>query len=172
MENLKGKEQEDKFIIDDDNKADWALQKIKEHKETIKEKEQLAEQRINQIETWLEEETEKIENEIENLRYMLYEYAEQLKEENPDLKTHSLPFGKLKFRKQRAKWRYKDELLDYAEKNIPDVIKTKKQVNKRELKKKCEVVNGKVINKETGEVIEGVEIEERGEKFDIKVEGE
>ena len=165
-------EQQEQFVIDSDQKADWALQKIKENKEKIKEKEKLAEERINQIKDWLEKETGKIEKDIENLKYMLYEYGQKLKEQDPDLKTHSLPFGKLKYRKQRPKWQYKDDLLEYAESNMPDVIKTKKRVDKRKLKKKCEVVDGKVVNAETGEIVEGVEVQERGEKFDIKLEGE
>ena len=160
----------EKFVIDSDSKADWALQKIKEHKETIAEKEQLAEERIMQIKAWLESETDKLHQQISSLEYMLFEYASEIKEQDPDFKTKKLPFGKLQYRSQRPKWHYKDDLLEYAESSMPDVIKVKKHVDKRELKKKCEVVNGKVVNKETGEMIEGVEVEERGEKFSIKVD--
>ena len=162
--------EKEKFVIDSDSKADWALQKIKEHKETIQKKEQLAEQRINQIKDWLEDETGTIEKKIEHLEYLLYEYAENIKEDDPDFKTKKLPFGKLQFRKQRPKWQYKDDLLEYAEESMPDIVNTKKSVNKRELKKKCEVVDGKVINTETGEVVKGVEVKERGEKFSVKVD--
>jgi hypothetical protein len=51
-----------------------------------------------------------------------------------------------------------------------DLIKIKESVDKRELKKQVEVAGNQVVNPETGEVIEGVEVQERGEKFSIDVE--
>jgi len=53
-----------------------------------------------------------------------------------------------------------------------DLIKIKESVNKREFKKQVEVAGNQVVNPETGEVIEGVEVQERGEKFSIDVEEE
>ena len=164
------KNKEEKFVIDNDNKACWALKKIKKHKENIAKKEELAKSQITQINVWLEEETNKLNNKIEHMEGMLFEYAQQLKEQDKKLKTHSLPFGKLQFRKQRPKWHYKDDLLEYAKLNLPNLINVKESVDKRKLKNICEVVNGKVINAETGEIIEGVEVKERGEKFSVKVE--
>ena len=156
------------FVINNDERADWALQKIKENKEEIAAKAELAKKRIYQIEKWLESETKTLENNIEHLKGMLAEYADQLKESDPDFKTKKLPFGKIQYRSQRPKWHYKDDLLEYAESSMPDIVKLKKQIDKKKLKDKCEVVGGKVINKETGEVITGVEVEERGEKLYIK----
>ena len=156
------------FVIDSDSKADWALEKIKQHKEEIREKEELADERINQIMYWLESETQSIEKNIEHLECLLAEYAKNIKENNPDFKTKKLPFGKIQYRSQRQKWHYKDDLLEYAESSMPDIVKIKKQIDKKKLKNKCEVVGGKVVNKETGEVITGVEVEERGEKLYIR----
>lgn len=159
----------DNFVVDDESTADWALQKIKENKEKIREKEDIAEERVYQIEQWLAREKEKLEDGINYLEGLLGNYAAQRKEDEPDLKTISLPFGKIQYRKQRAKWKYDDDkLTDFAEQNMPDVVQTKKKVNKNDLKKKCKIINGKVINTETGEVVEGVEVEERGEKLKIK----
>ncbi len=93
----------------------------------------------------------------------------ELKEENEELKTHKLPFGKLRFRKQREKWSYDEDKLLQAidEAGLEDLIKVKKSVDKAELKKRLIVSGSRVINPDTGELIEGVEIEERGEKFSI-----
>ena len=164
-------QQDDNFVIDNDVKADWALQKIKDLKEKKQEKEELAEERIQMIEDWLQDETEKIDNSIEHFEAQLEEYAMQLKEQDEDLKTRKLPFGKLQFRKQRPSWNYKDDKLleSVKEAGLNNLIKTKERVKKRELKKKVEVVGNKVVNAETGEFIEGVEVKERGEKFKIKV---
>ncbi|MFW6028711.1 MAG: host-nuclease inhibitor Gam family protein [Halanaerobiales bacterium] len=166
------KEEKEQFEINTDDKADWALQKIKELKEKKEEKKELAEKRKYQIDQWEEKQTKKIDKQINNLESLLEDYAFKLKEEDKEFKTKDLPFGKIQFRKQRPKWNYEDEdkLLEYAEKNMTDIIKTKKKISKKDLKKKVEIAGNKVINPETGEVIEGVSIKERGEKLYIKPE--
>jgi len=169
-EENKDKKEKD-FVIDNEAKADWAFQKIAELEEKKKEKEQTAEMRIRQIENWLEDQVEGIDNNIEHLENLLRDYAERLKKEDKDFKTKKLPFGKIQYRKQRPKWNYDDDkLTEYAEESMPDIIKVKKKVDKRELKKKVEVSGETVVNPETGEVIEGVEVQERGEKLHIKPE--
>ena len=167
---------EEGFIVDDDNKATWCLRKIKHFKSKQKKNKKLAEEQISEIEKeikeveeWLEAENSKLENSIEFMKSKLYSYAQQLRGENPDLKTHKLPFGQLQFRSQRPKWKYdNDKLLDFAEKNYKDLIKVKKSVDKRKLKSEAKIVGGRVIIEKTGEVIEGVEVVERGEKFKVK----
>lgn len=164
------------FVVDDDNKATWCLRKIKHFKSKQKKNKKLAEEQISEIEKeikeveeWLEAENSKLENSIEFMKSKLYSYAQQLRGENPDLKTHKLPFGQLQFRSQRPKWKYdNDKLLDFAEKNYKDLIKVKKSVDKRKLKSEAKIVGGRVIIEKTGEVIEGVEVVERGEKFKVK----
>jgi hypothetical protein len=48
-----------------------------------------------------------------------------------------------------------------------ELIKVKKSVDKRKLKSEAKIVGGRVIMEKTGEVIEGVEVVERGEKFKV-----
>ncbi|MFW6409549.1 MAG: host-nuclease inhibitor Gam family protein [Halanaerobiales bacterium] len=171
----KAKEKEE-FVIDNDNRACWALKKIKALKEEIEEKEELAESQIYQVEKWLEREKAKRESKIANLESMLYDYGQLLKQEKPKLKTHSLPFGKLKFRSQRPKWEYGEKLKEAVENNIPEAIKTEKKVDKKKLKKLIKADDssfqitptGKVVNTTTGEVVEGITVKERGEKFSVK----
>jgi hypothetical protein len=103
------------------------------------------------------------------MKSKLYLYAQRLRGENPDLKTHKLPFGQLQFRSQRPKWKYdNDKLLNFAEKNYKELIKVRKSVDKRKLKSQAKIVGGRVIIEKTGEVIEGVEVVERGEEFKVK----
>lgn len=172
----------DRFVVDDDKKADWALEKIKELKEEQEEKRQLAQERmepleekIATIERWRNLQIEQIQSSIDYFEGLLTEYAMQKKEDDPDLKTHSLPFGKLKFRKRRPKWNYDNEELlnSIRESGFDELLRIKESVDKRKLKKddRLEVHGDKLINTETGEVIEGVRIQERGEKFKIDVEG-
>ena len=172
------KNNDEGFAVDDDNKATWCLRKIKHFKSKQEKNKELAEKQIKEIEKeisevedWLDAENSKLENSIEFMESKLYLYAQQLREENPDLKTQKLPFGQLQFRTQRPKWKYdNDKLLDFAEKNYQDLIKIKRSVDKRKLKSQAKIVRGKVIIEKTGEVVEGVEVVERGEKFKVKTD--
>ena len=175
----KQENQEDKpFIIDNDCKANWALRKIRQMKEKQNKNKELAKSQIEKIQDeideinhWLDKENDKIQNNIDFMKTKLKNYAFTLKEDNPDLKTHSLPFGALKFRKRRPKWNYDDDkLLQFAESNLQEAVKVKKRVDKRKLKKKADVAGNKAVLKDTGEIIEGVKIINRPEKFKIKVD--
>ncbi len=160
------------FQIRNDYHADNVLEEISRLKKEIRQKEELAEKRIQQIEQWKKSEVEKLEGRINWLTDALESYFRKLRESNPKLKTHSLPFGKLQIRKQQPKWKYDDnKLLESVKKTLPEVIKIKEEVDKIELKKRVKLVNNTPINPDTGEVIEGIVIEERPEKFSIKVEG-
>jgi phage/plasmid-associated DNA primase len=171
------KKENDHFIIDNDQKANWALRKIRHLKQKKKENEEFAnteieeiQKEIDEVNQWLESENDSLDNDIEYMEGLLRVYAEQLKADDPELKTHKLPFGQLQFRKQRDKWRYdNDKLLEFAEKNLKNTIKIKKQVDKRKLKKKIRVVGSKAVVADTGELIEGIEVIKRGEKFKVKV---
>jgi phage/plasmid-associated DNA primase len=171
------KKENDHFIIDNDQKANWALRKIRHLKQKKKENQEFADAEIEEIQKeidevnqWLESENNSLDNDIEYMEGLLRVYAEQLKADDPELKTHKLPFGQLQFRKQRDKWIYdNDKLLEFAEKNLKNTIKIKKKVDKRKLKKKIRVVGSKVVVADTGELIEGIEVIKRGEKFKVKI---
>jgi hypothetical protein len=172
------KKEEDYFVIDNDQKANWALRKIRHLKKKKNENEEFAkteieviQKEINEVNQWLKSENDSIDKDIDYMEGMLKIYAEQLKIDDPKLKTHKLPFGQLQFRKQRDKWEYdNDKLLDFAEKNLKDAVKVKKSVDKRKLKQKIKVVGDKAVVADTGEVIEGIKVIERGEKFKVKTD--
>lgn len=168
-------EEQERFVVDDDDKACWALQKIKELEDQVEEKEALAQRQIDQVNNWLDKETSSLEKKINNFNNMLFEYAQQLREEDPTMKTHSLPFGKLQFRKRRPKWQYEDELLDTVKEKIPDAVRVKEDVDKRTLKKIVKdsgeykiLDDGRVVNTDNGEFVEGLKVVDRGESFKVK----
>lgn len=139
---MKTKTKEDRFIVDNDEKANWTLKKIRELKEEVDNKEEFAEEEIDKlkediarIKDWFEEIKKKKQNQIDYFEGLLLEYAERLREDDPELKTYKLPFGKIMFRKKRPKWNYEeDKLLKSCEKaGLSDVIQVKKRVNKNQL---------------------------------------
>ena len=166
------------FVVDNDRKAVWCLRKIKHLKEKQAKNGELAEseieeiqREIDEVQKWLDEENDKLQNSIDFFESVLYSYALELRKGEPELKTHKLPFGKLQFRSKRPKWNYdKAKLLDFISINYRELIKVKESVDKRKLKQMTEVVSGKVVVKDTGEIVEGVEVVERDEEFQVKVD--
>jgi hypothetical protein len=166
------------FVVDNDRKAVWCLRKIKHLKEKQAKNEELAEseiediqKEIDEVQNWLDEENNKLQNSIDFFESILYSYALELRKGEPELKTHKLPFGKLQFRSKRPKWNYDNaKLLDFITSNYRELVKVKESVDKRKLKQMTEVVSGKVVVKDTGEIVEGVEVVERDEEFQVKVD--
>lgn len=162
---------EERFVIDSDEKADWALRKIVEAENEIEKVEHFAESQIRQIENWKVKQTEKRYNSIEYFKSLLAEYLQNKRKENPKLKSITLPTGNVGFRKKPVKWVYNDEVVlkTLESENLDDFIKVEKKLDKQSIKKAFEVVNDKVINPETGQVIEGIEVQEQGESLNVRL---
>ena len=86
--------------------------------------------------------------------------------------------GKIKLKYQQPEFiRNEEDLLKYAEESAPEAIKVKKSVDWASLKKKAiigprletEAEKYAVINKETGEIISGVEAVGRESKFVVEI---
>ena len=163
---------DERFIVDDDQKANWALRKISELQKEVERNTKLAEQEIDKIKQWETTQNKQIGDSILYFEGLLNEYAIKQREIDPEFKSMSLPNGRFGFRKQQPKWEYNDEkVLSYLEQaGMNDLIRTTRVPNKAEIRKIFEVVDDKVINKETGEVVEGIEIEQREEKFNWRIE--
>lgn len=165
--------QDDRFIVDDPEKADWALRQIQKAKrqqaENVKRVEKLNEepqQLIDANNGWLESENSKLDESIEYFESLLNEFMNTNLQDNPKFKFSS-PYGRLSTRKSKN-WTYDDAKLIERYKNT-DVVKETFKLNKAVLKKHLKVLNGKVVDADTGEVVDGVLVEEK-KKITIKVE--
>src|SRR5690625_2727835 len=156
---------DDRFIIDSDDKADWALRKIKEAENEIEKVEYFAESQVRQVENWKEKETDKHHESIDYFQSLLAEYLQNKRKEDPKLKSITLPTGNVGFRKRQPKWVYNDNVLLKAleSENMNDLIRIEKKLDKRSSRKAFKVADNKAINPETGEVIEGIQIVDQGE---------
>ncbi|SKB01148.1 Bacteriophage Mu Gam like protein [Caloramator quimbayensis] len=160
------------FIVDNDLKADWCIEKIKEAHAEYNRYEMVIKAKIEQLNAALKKAQEKRDSEENFFKYKLYKYFKTVKtKDTKTQKVYSLPSGKLIEKMQQPEY-IKDEekLLEWAEKNCPENIKIKKSVDWAILKKNIEMINGLAINKNTGEVIEGITIQEREPKFIVEVE--
>lgn len=160
------------FIVDDEQKANWALRKIGELQKEMKDNTRLAEKEIDKIKRWEKQQNNRLSESVNYFEGLLADYARQKREQDPKFKSLSLPNGRIGFRKQQPKWIYDDKtLLKYLERTeLDELIRVNKAPNKSEIRKVFDVVGDKVVNKETGEVVEGIEIVHRDETFNVRVE--
>ncbi|MCM8710507.1 host-nuclease inhibitor Gam family protein [Clostridium sp. SYSU_GA19001] len=158
------------FKVDNLESANWVFRKLRAIEEQRAEYKALAEKEIERITAWLQAEEEKLNNQEAFFNGLLTEYAIEQRRLNPKFKL-STPYGKLSFRKQQPKWKYDEEtvLLNLKRHAMFDFIRVKEEINKAELKKVADVINGHVVLKDTGEIIEGITVEEQPETIKIEV---
>lgn len=156
----------EKFVIDSDQKAEWALQKVREARADR--------------DRWVEfykDQIEKVKYEcdqnVENLEYMLRQYFETVPHKTTKTQeSYALPGGKLLLKRQDYEYEHDDNtLVPWLEKNAPEFVKIKKSSDWDGLKKKVAVFDGNVVD-ENGEVVPGVTATERPDKFAIELKKE
>lgn len=165
-------EERERFIIDDEQKANWAMRKIKHLQEKKQEKEKIAKEEIERINQWLQAETESIDRDIEFFSGLLEAYMRDLNRKDPRKKSLSLIHGRLQLRKQQPIFKYDDKkLVEWLKKTRhTNLVRVEEKPDKKELRKLLVTANGKAIIKSTGEIVEGIEVEERNEPaFSLKV---
>lgn len=161
--------------IKNDEDADWWIE-VKEAE--LVEIRRLKMQLENKI-AFYKEKLEKVQKEeeyiIEKRDGKLAEYFETLDEKNMKKTTtmlkYRLPSGELVKKFPSPQFKRDNEMLaKWLEDNqMDEYIEVKKQAKWGELKKATEVVGDTVILKDTGEIVEGVEVVERAPEFQVKI---
>ncbi|MFT9495855.1 host-nuclease inhibitor Gam family protein [Anaerosolibacter sp.] len=169
LKNMTEDESHARFEIKDLDGVNWVFRKIRANMSKKAELEALAKTEIERIQSWLAGETKQIDDSVNFFEGLLMEYAIKQRAADPKFKC-STPYGKIGFRKQPVKWEYEEEILveNLKKAGLNDLVRTKEEPNKTEIKKKLKVVNGKAVT-EDGEIIDGITITEQDEKIDIKV---
>jgi hypothetical protein len=157
------------FKIENLEQATWAFRKISAYKAKQNEIDEVAKEETERIRTWQQKESETIKSGINFFEVLLQQYFVEQREQNPKFKI-STPYGKVTARKQPDKWEYDEsKILEWLDKNEPEFIRIKKEINKALFKKSVKVLNGKAVD-ENGEIVPGVIIIPQPET--IKVEAE
>ncbi|NPC90991.1 hypothetical protein HOO54_23745 [Bacillus sp. WMMC1349] len=127
---------------------------------------------IERVEFWRDE-SKKPYVERENFyihrleRYMREEVRRQIESGKKPYKSINLPYGKIKLTKQQPEYqRNETDLLKYAE--TKGLVKIKKDVDWASIKKKSSVFGDKLIDAD-GEIISGVTVVDREDKFTVEV---
>jgi phage host-nuclease inhibitor protein Gam len=161
-----------RFRIQDDNQADWALRKIARARQDMKEAEETAAMEIEKINRWLDgQRDESLRTEL-FFTVLLQEYYEPRFMTNPDKKTYKLPSGKVQRRTQQPQFdRDNEALLAWLkQRGMTDYVEVKETPKWGELKQQVQVVGEHVVIKDgplKGEIIDGVEVVHRPPIFRV-----
>ena len=165
-------EEDGTLLVKNKSDADFYLRqinKLKQQKEEINEfVDQEIERQLRLYQEYREDRMRPLDNQIafyENAlkTFAMNEYAETNK------KTIKLPNGTLAIKKQQPKYVYDDEqVLEFLqENNYKDYIRTKAEVNKKDLKKNATVNNNNELVID-GKVVPGVAVIPQEDKFEVK----
>lgn len=161
------------FVIKSMDQANYFVKRIaalNEEKARIKETVKAELERTKQrLAVWEEKQVNSLDNSIEYFTKLLEEFA---KDNLPKgKKSISLPNGTLQFKKQLPAYKYDDEMIISALRQIGQehfIMQSPVtySVDKTALKKESQIIDGHLVL--NGQVIEGVTIEERPQLFVVK----
>ena len=158
--------------ITDDGCADWACRKIAEEKAELDRIRQLAEAQIQKIEEKLAAAERRYENGTRFLTGKLAEYFETVPHKATKTKeSYRLLSGTLTRKYGGAQMKQDDaQLVQYLKDSGQlEFIKTEEKPKWGDFKKRLEIVGGSVVDKETGEIVEAVQIIEKPDSFSVDV---
>ena len=131
-----------------------AIRLIKELEDQKLANEQFAQVELEKINTWLEKRNNALDYDIENYKALITAFYLKEKEQNPKLKSLSVPNGRFQSRTTRKLNYDEAAMLNYLKINHSSLVETevKEKFNKSEVKKIF--VNG--IDQFTGEIVDFV----------------
>ena len=157
------------FQIDNDSKADWAIEKIMAENAERDRLIKLADERIKDLSDKKKELIDKTADKTNYLTALLRMYFDTIEPKATKTQsTYKLLSGKLVLKHQQPEYVLDDaQMVSWAKTAAPAYVKVKESINWAELKKQT-VVNGEtVVLADTGEVIPGAMAKERPDVFEV-----
>lgn len=161
--------------ITNDNEAEWWIDKKQEELEEVERLEASIKDKIQMLEERLERVKEEKKYIEESRDTKLREYFEmldpkQLKESKTQLK-YRLPSGDLVLRKPTVEYKRDDDNLAkwLMYNGMNEYVEVRQKPKWSELKNNVVVVGDKVVIEDTGEIVEGVTVEEKPMDFKVKL---
>lgn len=144
------------FRVDDDSKADWAMRKLASIRRKQSDNKTIFDREILRVSEWLEKVNTDLETDAQWFESNLRPYA--LSERHNGRKSILLPHGTIKTVTGRAKFDIENEseFLAWAEVNAPDLVRVKKEVDKKALSA-LNQSEDKVISTQ-GEIVPAVKV--------------
>ena len=158
--------------ITDDGCADWACRKIAEEKAELDRIRELADAQIQKIEEKVAAAERRFQNGTRFLTGKLAEYFETVPHKTTKTKaSYRLLSGTLTRKFGSTTMKQDDEKLVQFLKDSGQLefIKTEEKPRWGDFKKRLEIMGGSVVDKETGEIVEGVTVETKPDTFTVDV---
>ena len=158
--------------ITDDGCADWACRKIAEEKAELDRIRELADAQIQKIEEKVAAAERRFQNGTRFLTGKLAEYFETVPHKTTKTKaSYRLLSGTLTRKFGGTTMKQDDEKLVQFLKDSGQLefIKTEEKPRWGDFKKRLEIIGGSVVDKETGEIVEGVTVETKPDTFTVDV---
>ena len=180
-------EQDSTFVIDNDEKAEWAIKKIAEERAEASRIISVCQDAIRRYNDTIKKTEDGLESKTGYLTHQLRLYMNSVKaKESKTQKTYKLPSGTLKVKYQKPEYkRDEDKLVEFLEKNnYTSFIKTESKPEWGEFKKIINIKRDPIVDEESGElidytpyyvvdstgkVVDGVEVIEREPTFEVEI---
>ncbi len=162
--------EQSEFKIDTDQKAEWALNIIREEQAEAQRLINVCNSQILYYQSELKKVQDKLEQKTANLKSMLFEYFQTVpRKATKTQETYTLPSGKLKLKYPQPEYKRDDgTLLKWLkERDMTDYIRVSESPKWGELKKTVQVAGDKACI--DGEIIDGIQIIEKAPVFDIEI---
>lgn len=158
--------------IENDKSADWVIETTAEEIADFDRVLNLIKEKIDFYQAKYDEATTKKQLKLDWRDAKLQQYFDTLpiesKKRTKTQESYELPTGKLVRRYQSPKFDHGEDLVRYLEEVHPAFVKWQKTSIWGEFKKQIKIVDGNVIDDETGEVVP-VTITEQPPKFEVKI---
>lgn len=162
------------FRIDNDDKAEWAVRKIRQAQLAIEKRRRFVQAEIERLQAWQQMMDERDQATINRMTGLLQPYFEALRPSLGKRKSYRLPSGVLQVRTVQVSYaRDEEQLLPYARQI--GLVKVKETPDWAEIKKRFRPAGDRpgdpVVDVETGEIVPGVAVQEpEREVFSVKVD--
>lgn len=156
------------------SQADWCIKMINDVKAEKKRIDDVADEEIEILKARKMAMDEKFDSKISFFTSKLRQYFEHLDDADvKETKTqykHTLLNGALVMTKAKTEYvKNDDELVSYLERSgNEDFVKIEKKPAWGEFKKRLSVIDGNVIDKDTGEIVDCVSVSVTEERFEVK----
>ncbi len=158
------------FVIDNDNKAEWAIKKIQEEQADTQRLINVCESMILEYQNRIQKSKDSFNSNTAYLKNQLEQYFRTVPHKvTKTTESYKLPSGTLKLKLQNPEIVKDDEkLLKWVKDNsFTDYVKIKESVNWSELKETL-TANGDKYLTSDGEVVDGITLIERPPVFKIE----
>lgn len=183
---IEGLEQDKQFIVDSDEKAEWAIKKIAEERAEAERFINVCQTMICKYQEQIEQAKADLDSKTGYLTFQLQRYMDTVKaKETKTQKTYKLPSGTLKVKYPGPEYKRDEEkLTEFLKKNYTDYVETIYKPKWAEFKKIVSLNRDPIVDEESGELIdytpyylvdpngkavEGVEVIEREPVFEVQI---